>query len=571
MLSTLRQLGKWLGVLLFPALSTAQVVTPEEAYEAKYFEGKQGWQLPYRILYPKNFDATKQYPLVFMMHGSGERGNDNTLQLTHGANLFLRAGVRDSFPAIVVFPQCAERDYWVAINRVKSAAGMQLDFPFNELAQPSMQLVEGLLAELLNSGYVDKCRVYAMGLSMGGMATFELVARYPDLFAAAIPICGGSNPLLAGLYAQKVPLWVFHGDADNVVDVSNSRTMVAAIEANGGQVKYTEYPGVGHNSWDPAFAEKELLPWLFSQQRKPAGKRYVNPLFDGVSKETYTYAVKGKDTLKLDWYCPIDDTEIARPTILYIHGGGFSGGQRDDAETEAFVRDMASRGYAVASMSYRLTLKGLSFSCDQTAEKKIETFQLAVEDIRSATNYLLDREKELGIDPNKIVLIGSSAGGEALLHALFWKESQLLRTCPKLPKRFRYAGFVNMAGAVVTSAKITSDNAIPALLFHGTCDRLVPFKTASHHYCKKRNPGYLKLQGSFSIAEQYHKLDKTYALYAGCGIGHEWASIPQIIFRQQIADFIYHQVIKGEFRQERIATGLTHDCEQGSGEPVCGE
>ena len=107
-----------------------------------------------------------------------------------------------------------------------------------------------------------------MGLSMGGYGTFDLLSRRPEKFAAAVPICGGGNPELAERYAPHTSLWVFHGEEDTVVPAELSRTMVKAIEKAGGDVKYTEYKGIGHNSWDPAFAEEDLLPWLFNKQRE---------------------------------------------------------------------------------------------------------------------------------------------------------------------------------------------------------------------------------------------------------------------------------------------------------------
>jgi predicted peptidase len=556
-------------LLLIPIAGFGQSEAALQAYEARFFDGQKGWQLPYRILYPKQYDPTQKYPLVLFMHGSGERGNDNNLQLVHGADLFLREGVRDSFPAIVVFPQCAEKDYWVNISRVKTPAGLTMDYPFKELANPSMQLVEELLDHLLVSEQVDEDRVYVMGLSMGGMGTFELLARHPDRFAAAVPICGGGNRLLTRLYADQVPVWVFHGDADKVVDVQNSRNMVEAIAQNGGEARYTEYPGIGHLSWEKAFAEPALLPWLFAQKRKAPKTRYVDPLFPAVKRQTFTYAIKAEQELQLDWYAPVDDPLTARPTILYMHGGGFSGGTRDGLEIETFAKELAKRGYCVVSMSYRLTLKGQSFSCDQPTPNKIRTFQYAVEDIREATNFLVLNHKKLGIDPTNIVLAGSSAGGEGILHAVFWEDENLLPESPTLPEGFKYTGYINMAGAMVEDIEITPDNAIPALLFHGTCDPLVPFKTAPHHYCPETAPGFMVLQGSYSIAEKYHAQHLPYSLVIGCGVGHEWASEPMFTYLDQVVDFLKTQVIDGTFQQERIRVGLTDECDKGDGKMVC--
>jgi predicted peptidase len=130
-----------------------------------------------------------------------------------------------------------------------------------------MGLVMQLLDELDASGRVDTISIYFVGLSMGGMGTFELVWRKPGFFAAAFPICGAGDPSKVGLYARKFPIWVFHGGADPVVPVGNSHVMVAALKAAKAIVSYSEYPGVGHDSWKNAFAEPELLPWLFAKHK----------------------------------------------------------------------------------------------------------------------------------------------------------------------------------------------------------------------------------------------------------------------------------------------------------------
>jgi predicted peptidase len=114
---------------------------------------------------------------------------------------------------------------------------------------------------------VDKHRVYVGGLSMGGMGTFELLRRKPNVFAAAFAICGGDNTFNAKLYAKKVPLWIFHGAKDDVVPVEHSLVMAEAIKAAGGNPKLTIYPNDSHNSWNDAFAEPDLIPWLFSHTK----------------------------------------------------------------------------------------------------------------------------------------------------------------------------------------------------------------------------------------------------------------------------------------------------------------
>jgi predicted peptidase len=234
-------------------------------YEKKlYISGND--TMPYRLLLPVDFDASKKYPLVFFLHGAGERGNDNEKQLVHGANFFLKEEVRTKYPAIVVFPQCAENSFW-------SNVGFKMDngqrtFLFQEAgeATPAMKLAQELLRSLIKTYPVAKRQLYVGGLSMGGMGTFEIVRRNPQLFAAAIPICGGGNTATASSL-KKTKWWVFHGGKDDVVPPQLSEEMVQALKKVKASVKFTLYPNANHNSWDAAFAEPDLLSWLFAQKK----------------------------------------------------------------------------------------------------------------------------------------------------------------------------------------------------------------------------------------------------------------------------------------------------------------
>jgi predicted peptidase len=223
--------------------------------------------LPYRLLLPENYDASKKYPLIFFMHGAGERGNDNEKQLVHGAGLFLREDVRKDFPAIIVFPQCPTNSFWSSVKIDTDKSGKR-SFGFNKNAEPSiaMKMANDLLHQIIKQYPIQKKKVYVGGLSMGGMGTFELAWRNPKLFAAAFPICGGGDPATAKSI-RKIEWWVFHGAKDDVVPPSYSETMVNALKAAKADVRFTLYPNANHNSWDPAFAEPQLLPWLFSQKR----------------------------------------------------------------------------------------------------------------------------------------------------------------------------------------------------------------------------------------------------------------------------------------------------------------
>lgn len=259
----LRYATTTVSLLFCSLLSVAQDLG---LYEKQLFV-HHGDTLPYRVLLPENYDASKKYPLVYFLHGAGERGNDNEKQLTHGAKLFLREDVRKNFPAIVVFPQCPEQGFWSNV-KISYDSSHRYVFDFLEEGPPTkaMVLAQGLLKDLVQKYPINQKQVYVAGLSMGGMGTFEIVRRNPKTFAAAIPICGGASPATAGKL-KKVNWWVFHGAKDNVVPPSCSEVMVEALKKVNAPVKYTVYPEANHNSWDSAFAEPELLSWLFSNKK----------------------------------------------------------------------------------------------------------------------------------------------------------------------------------------------------------------------------------------------------------------------------------------------------------------
>lgn len=225
--------------------------------------------LRYRILYPQDYNAAKKYPLILLLHGAGERGHDNEAQLVHGAALFTDPANRQRYPAVVVFPQCPRNDFWARIdrdpNRKDSLNGLY--FPSERPIGTALGLVSQLLDSMAASGHVNTKKIYVGGLSMGGMGTFELLWRKAGFFTAAFPICGGGDPAQVKAYARKFPIWVFHGDKDNTVLPAHSRLMVNTLKAAGAKVKYSEYPGVGHNSWDNAFKEPDLLKWLWRQKK----------------------------------------------------------------------------------------------------------------------------------------------------------------------------------------------------------------------------------------------------------------------------------------------------------------
>lgn len=288
-----------------------------------------------------------------------------------------------------------------------------------------------------------------------------------------------------------------------------------------------------------------LLLGLFLLASGLYAQRYLQPVFTAVDSQTYRYAQVDGEDLLLDLFLPAGDTASDKPLLLYVHGGGFAGGRRNGPGWVKLAHDLARRGYAVASISYRLTMRGQSFSCNQPMPNKIATFRAAAEDIWAATSFIISQQAAWGVDPTKVVLAGSSAGAEAILHAAYTRTN----APGAVPPGYPYAGLISMAGAIVDLGWITPETAVPSLLFHGTCDNLVPYATAPHHYCEAGTPGYLILHGAKSIADRLHTLGKPYYLFTACGGAHEWAGRPIVDRQATIIDFLYQDVLQGTWRQ----------------------
>ncbi len=217
--------------------------------------------LPYRFMLPKSYKKgdTVKYPLILFLHGAGERGTDNVRQLYY-IKSWATDEFRDTYPCFVLAPQCPKNMRWVEVD---------WSLPSHKIPDtPSVPLSATmlLLKHIIEAYPVDTNRIYVTGLSMGGFGTWDIIAREPNLFAAAVPICGGADLHTAPKIAH-IPIWVFHGAKDRVVSVERSRKMVAELRKYGAKVKYTEYKNVGHGAWIPAYKNKELYKWLFSQHK----------------------------------------------------------------------------------------------------------------------------------------------------------------------------------------------------------------------------------------------------------------------------------------------------------------
>jgi predicted peptidase len=215
----------------------------------------------YRLLPPPVVEPGREYPAILFLHGAGERGTDNALQLLYLPEQMAQPAWREKYPCYLIAPQCRPDRMWVDVQFGMADSAPQVE------PNEQMQVAIGILDDVLQTCPVDRHRVYLTGLSMGGYGSWDLAARYPERFAAVAPICGGGDEVQAAKLAG-LPIWAWHGDLDIAVPVERSRRMIEAIRAAGGEPKYTELKDVGHDSWNPAYSDPEgLVPWMFQQQR----------------------------------------------------------------------------------------------------------------------------------------------------------------------------------------------------------------------------------------------------------------------------------------------------------------
>lgn len=184
-------------------------------------------------------DAQQRWPLVLFLHGAGERGDDLRLVKKHGLPKLVEQGT--DFPFVMIAPQCPPGEWWNVVA------------------------LEGLIDEVARRERIDRDRIYLTGISMGGFGTWALAIRRPERYAAIVPVCGGGERQQAR-WLRDLPIWAFHGDADEVVPLERSQEMIAAIERAGGAPRLTVYPGVKHDSWTATYESPEIYEWLLAQR-----------------------------------------------------------------------------------------------------------------------------------------------------------------------------------------------------------------------------------------------------------------------------------------------------------------
>jgi predicted peptidase len=212
-------------------------------FEARKFVNDKGATTPYQFMKPVDYDPQKKYPLVLCLHHGGTHGDDNISHLGADPAPYLSSN-RNKYPAFYLMPQCPQGEGWANIE----------------------SSIFGIIDLLENEFSIDTTRRYVMGISGGGYGSWHFISARPNMFAAAIPICGGGDATQASKIAN-VPVWAFHGEKDNLVPVRLSREMIDGMKLAGGNPKYTEFPDGGHNIWNQVAGTPGLLEWLFTQRR----------------------------------------------------------------------------------------------------------------------------------------------------------------------------------------------------------------------------------------------------------------------------------------------------------------
>ena len=224
-------------------MSSNKYIKPSDSQ--KKFSFNITFQMEYLLFLPESYAQSnnQKFPLIFFLHGAGERGSDLDSVKRHGIPKIVETN--PDFPFIAVSPQCPEDSWWTS----------------------ELHTINGLIEEIVEKYQVDTSRIYLTGLSMGGFGTWSLASMYPERFAAIAPVCGGGEVRQILRSLVEMPIWTFHGQKDDVIPFSRSEEIVTALKKHGSSIKFTIYPEAGHDSWTKTYDNPELYKWFLKHSR----------------------------------------------------------------------------------------------------------------------------------------------------------------------------------------------------------------------------------------------------------------------------------------------------------------
>jgi len=410
-------------------LKSVSAVTVDD-YQARTFTSSKGDTLQYRLFIPRDYDASKKYPVVLFHHGAGGSGNDNRRQFVGPLpREWADPENQKKHRCFIIAPQIPRGDQQ---NRQDGPSR-------NVQLKKHIQTIQEILDHLEKEFSIDTDREYVTGQSMGGECTWMSIIERPDRFAAAVPICAGNRHIGVdaaerGRRFAQFPLWIFIGDADNATEAT--RELVTELKKAGGNPKYTEYPGVGHNSWDKAYREPELIEWLFAQKRTP---NWVK-LHEAHRHNDMPYRLMK----------PINfNPDKSYPVIVSLHGAGGRGSDnlkqlRD--WNEVLAEEQRRTDYP----SYILAPQ----SQGRWNSTHLQNVKDIIEDLPS-------------VDMNRIYILGHSMGGEGTYRIIQSDSEYFAAAAPS-------AGSGLTRGEDFIDASVIKD--IPIWAFHGDKDKICPIE-----------------------------------------------------------------------------------------------
>ncbi|MHC4467714.1 MAG: alpha/beta hydrolase-fold protein [Planctomycetota bacterium] len=423
-------------------------------YEPRTFTSSQGDTIQYRLFIPRDYDADKTYPLVLFHHGAGGSGNDNRRNLEGPCPMEWAGPERQAAnPCFIVAPQIPrnrERDRDRERNRENPVSR-------TERMRKHIQTIHEILDSLEKEFSIDTGREYVTGLSMGGECTWMSLIERPDRFAAGVPICAGDRfigmePSEMGRKFAQLPIWIFHGDADDVISVEVSRTLVEALRDAGGNPLYTEYPGVGHDSWELAYRSTEFIDWFFAQSRKPVSNN------GGQGGQTISRTIT-HDGIERSYilYVPARYSgNSAVPLVFNFHGAG--GTAKEQMEYGDFRPVANAEGFIVVHPQGQIDEEGeTSFNADNPNNN--------IDDVDFTDALIKDISATYNIDLKQVYAAGMSNGG-------FMTFTLACALNDKI------AAIASVSGTM-TSYRMDNcspEYPIPVLLIHGTSDGAIPYK-----------------------------------------------------------------------------------------------